>query len=346
MNLHPPSRQFRLNRVCRYLTLMAVALLFAGCAVTGPKATTTLQDALAQENSASHQQTKQLNAQLFASASTAMNMKDYVIREGDLLQVNVYEDQDLNTTARVSARGTVTLPLLGDVKVGGMTTGAAEQKIAAAYGAKYYQDPHVNVFVKEQQGGRITVLGAVQKPGTFEYYTPQRLLAVLAMAGGLADQAGSEVQVRRPGKDPNHPQLFVIDLEQLVKQGHAELNMPIQGGDSIYVPQAGMVYVAGAVRKPGNYPIKQAMSVGEAIVAAGGFSSIASQDDVKLVHVVNGKREVVKLSGQGVNGGEGNLNVHDGDIVFVGSSKFRAALYGLHINVLGLGGFGYSPPAQ
>ena len=328
----------------RPLALTLVVLL-CGCTIAGPKPTATLQQALTQEK-ATNEHNQTLNDQLFAAASAPVNLQSYVLREGDLLQIKVYEDQDLDTEARVSARGTVTLPLLGEVEVRGLSTADAERKIADAYRARYYQDPHVNVFVKEQQGGRITVLGAVQKPGTYEYYTPQRLLDVLAMAGGLSEQAGCTVQVRRPGTDPTQPHLFVVDIDEMVKKGHAELNLPIEGGDAIYVPLAGRIYVDGAVRNPGNYPIKQAMTVSEAIVAAGGLAPAASEDNIKLVRFIDGRREVIELNGQQAQGGKDTLEVQDRDIVFVETNKMQAFIYGLRFSVIGLGGFGYSPPPR
>jgi len=345
MNSFVPMQSQRLWIGWRQLIALTVLLLMTGCTIAGPKPTATLEQALTQEKTA-NKKAQSLNEQLFAAASAPVNIKDYRLREGDLLQVKVYEDKDLETEARIGARGTVTLPLLGEVEVRGLSTEAAERKIAEAYRDKYYQDPHVNIFVKEQQGGRITVLGAVQKPGTYEYYTPQRLLDVLALAGGLSEEAGCMVQVRRPGKDPTQPNLFVVDIDEMVKKGHAELNLPIEGGDAIYVPEAGRVYVDGAVSKPGNYPIKQAMTVSEAIVAAGGLAPAASENDIKLVRFIDGKREVIKLDSQQAEGGKNSLEVQDRDIVFVETNRMQAFIYGLRFSVIGLGGFGYAPPPK
>jgi polysaccharide export outer membrane protein len=329
------------------LLLLCVALgLVTGCAGGGPKPTAKLEDIMAQESS-TQQEVKQLNDQLFASVASAPQVQDYLISQGDLLQVTVFEDKTLGGEARVSARGVVTLPLVGALEVAGLTTQEAEQKIEDAYKVKYLHDPHVSIFVKEQMGSKITLLGAMTKPGTHDYMSRQRLLDVLALGGGLSDKAGRIVQVRRPGNDPAHPTTLLIDIDELVKAGNLELNIEIKGGDVIYVPDAGTVYVDGAVRKPGTYPIKQATTVQEAIVAAGGFTSTADEGEIKLVRSMgNGKREVVQMGLEDIRrDATNNLQIKDRDIIFVETNTSKALLYGLKLNFgYGLVGFGYTPP--
>ena len=278
---------------------------------------------------------KEINERVFASVAATPSVEDYVVSEGDLLQVTVFEAEDLKTEARVGARGYLTLPLIGSIEVQGLTTREAEKKIEDAYRAKYIRDPHVSVFVKEQFGSKITLLGELQKPGTYDYYGRQRLLDVLALAGGLSEKAGKTVQVRRTIDDSKPPETFLIDLDEMVKDGRSELNLPIQGGDVIFVPEAGVVYVDGAVTKSGAYPIKQNMTLQEAIVAAGGRSPAAS-DAVKLVRYTNeGKREVIQLDADDV--GATGLNLKDRDIVFVETNPVKAALYGVRLSIFGTG---------
>ena len=183
----------------------------------------------------------------------------------------MFEADELKAETRVSSRGFVSLALIGPVEVRGLTTREAEQKVEDLYRQKYLQNPHLSIFVKEQLGGKITLLGAVKSPGSIPYLTRQRLLDVLATAGGLSDKAGRTVQVRRANEDPSlQPMTFMIDLDELIKEGSEEMNLEIKRGDVIFVPEAGMIYVDGAVKKPGNYPITQVMTVQEAIVTAGG----------------------------------------------------------------------------
>ncbi|MDY0041894.1 MAG: polysaccharide biosynthesis/export family protein [Desulforhabdus sp.] len=322
-------------------TFIAIVLLLTiSCAAPGPKPTASLDEVMAKE-SVAQQSNKELNDQLFAAAASAPQTGDYIIGEGDLLQVTVFEAEELSREARVGARGAVTLPLVGAVEVQGLTTREAEQRIQDAYQQRYIQNPHVNIFVKEQHGSKITLLGQLEKPGTYDYFGSKHLLDVLAMAGGLKEEAGRTVQVRRAGAESDQPATFMVDLDELVKKGRTELNVPIFGGDVIFVPEAGTVYVDGAVVKSGAYPIKQDMSIQEAIVAAGGFSPAAS-DTIKLVrHTDAGARDVIELSAKNV--ATGGLGVQDRDIIFVETNPLKAAAYGLRIQLFGTG-VAISPP--
>ncbi len=330
------------------LVLAGALLASWGCASSGagPKVTTTVEELMA-KTKPENEQIKELNAKLFSSVSGSPQFEDYILNEGDLIQVSVFESKDLNTEARIGARGFVTLPLLGPVKLKGLTTRDAEQLIENLYREKYLQDPHVSIFVKEQMGGKITILGSVNKSGSFDYPSRQRLLDVLALSGGLSDKAGRTVQIRRKGENPERPDTYLIDLEELIEQGRAELNIEIYPGDVIFVPEAGMVYVDGAVGKPGAYPIKKQMTVHEAIVAAGGLRPTASQGDIKLIrYMPGGAREVVKLSLNDIQSGRAQeMTVQDRDVVFVETSTLEALVYGLRLNLgMGLVGIGYTPP--
>jgi polysaccharide export outer membrane protein len=300
-----------------------------------------------QSQSQDAREIKALNDALFSVAGTTPQPQDYIVGEGDLLQISVFEAQDLKREARVGARGTITLPLLGAVEIKGLTVREAEERIENAYRQKYLQDPHVNIFVKEQHGSKITVLGAIKNPGTYDLFARQRLLDVLATAGGLSDKAGWTVQVRRSSPDPNRPETFLIDLDQLVSKGKAELNVEIRGRDVIFIPEGGIVYVDGAVRRPGSYAVKQGMTVQQSIVAAGGFATIADEGNIKLVRYAGeGERQVLQLSMRDIHGGS-DLQVHDRDVVFVETNRLEALIYGLRLNLgMGLVGIGYSPPPQ
>src|SRR5216684_6336002 len=127
------------------------------------------------------------------SAKSATNNEDYQIGPGDLLDAKVYEAQDLSTEARVSSRGTVTYPLLGEVEVGGLTVREAEKKLQRLLQAKYVKDPHVSIFIKEYRSKHVAVVGAVKNPGTYELLNRGHLLEAIALAGGVTDNASKTV---------------------------------------------------------------------------------------------------------------------------------------------------------
>ncbi len=320
----------------------------SGCAIrSGPEPTAKLEDLVSQDTGVKTE-IRQINERFFAAVKSAPKLQDYVLGEGDLTQVSVFEAQELKAEARISARGFITLPLIGTVELKGLTTREAEQKIEALYRSRYLHNPHVAVYVKEQVSGRITFMGAVKKPGTQPFLGRQNLFEALALAEGLSDNAGKMVQVRRAGADPDHPTIFLVDLDELAKGGSGnDLNMEIKSGDVIYVPEAGMIYVDGAVRKPGTYPMKKKMSIPEAIVAAGGFAVYAAEDKIKLVRRnASGKVDVVQLSFKDLQmNPDKNIDVKDRDIIFVETNKMQAIIYGLQITGLGgIVGVGYTPP--
>jgi polysaccharide export outer membrane protein len=332
------------------LISVGAATFLSACSSVGPSATTSLQQVM-QKQSLDNDGTKKINDQIFASASsTGQDMSDYVIGEGDLLDVSVFGAPELKSQARVSSSGTVTLPLVGAVELKGLTVRQGERKLDDVYGQKYLRNPHITIFITDQEGGKITLLGAITKPGTYNYYTRQHLLDVLALGGGLSDKAGRTVQVRRPGKDPRHPETIMVDLDQLIQKGHSDLNVPINRGDVVYVPEAGTIYVDGAVRLPGNYAIKRALTAQEAIVNAGGFSPVADQNNIKLVRYLgDGKREVLQLSGSpnGAGDSAGKVDVKDRDVLYVERSALKTFVYSIHFNFAGgLLGIGWSPTQE
>lgn len=333
----------------REVFILLFLLLFMplwSCAGKGPAANAGVDQLLARQDRG-NKEIRNLNDKFFASVAASPKPEDYILGQGDLLQVTVFESSDLNASVRVGARGFITLPLIGSVEVKGLSARAAEQKIENLYKQKYIQNPHVNVFVKEQQGAKVTVLGAVKKPGTYDFPARRHLMDVLAMAEGLDDKAGKMVQVKRTGEGVGQPQTFVIDMEALVKGGRSDLNLEIRKGDVVFVPEAGMVYVDGAVQKPGNYPIKGNMSVQEAVVAAGGLTSTADRGKVKLIRCGDdGKPEIVSLDENNVSSaGMRSLKLKDRDVVFVETSTLRAMVYGLNLSFMGFG-VGYNPPTH
>jgi len=333
--------------VAGFLCLAGLVCGAGGCASKGPEATTDVGALLGRQEQ-NEQEIKALNERLFAAVSQAPQYEDYTLGPGDLLEVTVFEAEELNSEVRVSSRGYVTLPLLGTVEVKGLSSRQAEERIEGLYRQRYLRDPHVGVFVREQMSGRITLLGAVEKPGTYDYPARQRPLDVLALAGGLGEKAGRMAQVTRRNEEGERTETFLVDLDELIKEGKGELNLEIEGGDVVFVPEAGIVYVDGAVRKPGSYPIQEGMTVQEAIVAAGGFGSTADEGSIKLVrHVGEGKREVVELSFKDPRKSPQELKVEDRDVVFVETNRLEALIYGLRLNLgMGLVGIGYTPPPQ
>jgi polysaccharide biosynthesis/export protein len=146
---------------------------------------------------------------------------DYRVSPNDLIEVEVFGVPELKRTVRVNSTGVVSLPLVGPVSLQGLTGQQAEERIAAAYAEKYLQDPQVSVFIKEFTTRRITIEGAVAKPGIYPVTGQLTLLRALALAGGGGSYANlSEIMLFRQGLDGTaaEPQTFDLNAIREGKQ--------------------------------------------------------------------------------------------------------------------------------
>ena len=318
-------------------TLSAVGLFFSlgilsGC-VSGQNVSQTMPPAELKQD-----EIAQFNEQLLASARMNTDPSDYLLGSGDLLQVKVFEAEDLNTTVRVSSRGYITLPLLGSISVKNLSAREAEQTIEDLYRVRYIKDPHVSIFVEEHFSGRVTLMGQFRNPGTYDYLSKQRLLDVMALGGGLGDKAGRIVQIRRYSGSPEGQSVFIVDLDQLIKAGQSELNIEINSGDILFVPEAGSFFVDGAVRRPGSYYIKHETTIQEAFLEAGGLAPYANKKSAVLIrYAENGERQTIELDLSKPD--TLAINVKDRDILIADASTYGKLVHGVGIN-LGLPGFG------
>ncbi|MCR4395229.1 MAG: polysaccharide export protein, partial [Candidatus Saccharicenans sp.] len=183
-------------------------------------------------------------------------IREYIIGPRDLLEIKVFELPEFDHTVRVSEDGSITLPLLGNVQVGGLTKEKVEQKIADLLD-KYVKKAQVSVFIKEYQSSRVAIIGAVEKPGMYELVGRQTLLQMVSQAGGFKENAANEIYILREGQEGNTASIS-IDLEDLLLNGNQRLNIPLQPGDVINVPVDRLItiYVFGQVRNPGALQVK------------------------------------------------------------------------------------------
>lgn len=322
------------------LTLAAFVLVCAGCGKNKPAP----NEAGAKEYSSTQsEETDMLNTQLFASAKLSQDRSEYLLGPGDLLEIKVFEAEKLNTTVRISSRGNVSLPLLGEVSLDGLTAAEAEKMVEDKYKETYIKDPHVSIFIKEHFIQQITVVGEVKNPGTYDYASSQRLLDAIALAGGLTEKAGNKIQVRRAADQTDETgQTLAVNLSKLINEGRTNLNVNIRGGDVIYVPEAGSFFVDGAVRRPGEYHIRKPLSIREAVLAAGGFAPYADIGDLVLLRETEtGEKKEVKINLKKRPEASEEMTVQSNDIIMVNASLWGKILHGAGINI-GVPGFGVS----
>ena len=230
-------------------------------------------------------------ASLLSSKASA----DYRLGPDDLLEItlfNIPEGANVERritprtlTVRVTNQGQISLPLIGEMDVKGLTVLSLEKSLRDAYD-KYIHNPQVGVLIREFRQ-RASVIGAVQKPGAFELTGAKSVIELLALAGGVSEKAGTQVHIYRQGD--NGRESHVIDLMVLANStglinasNAAMINMPVEPGDTINVPEAGMFFVDGAVRKPGSYPLGRRFSLSQALATAGGVDPELNSNDISI----------------------------------------------------------------
>jgi polysaccharide export outer membrane protein len=221
---------------------------------------------------------------------------DYIIGGGDLLKIDVFDVPELSREVRVADSGFISLPLLPvRIRASGLSAFQLEEKLAELLQVHgLVSQPQVTVFVREQRSQPVTVIGAVRAPRVLQAVRPMSLLEVLSEAGGIADDAGSTVMVTRPAKPAteNPPaeatpaQTFSIQLRDLLESGDPQFNITVFGGDVVSVPRAGIVYVAGAVERPGGFVLqsdREEMTTLKAIALAQGLKGSAKPGEAVVI---------------------------------------------------------------
>ena len=228
-----------------------------------------------------------LAAGLAAAAPAAQEASaEYKIGPKDLLEISVLGVAEINKlVVRVSEEGRITLPLLGEVAVGNLTKFEVEKKLAQLAGETVVLKPQVTVHILEYISRRVSVVGAVGKPGPYELLGRQTVLSLVSEAGGLTQDAGEEIIVIRqlPGGDST---ALRLSIDGLFVQGDPKLNVALEPGDVINVPvdKPVPIYVFGQVRNPGALQVRRSSlpTLTQAIAQAGGFTDRANKKRVRI----------------------------------------------------------------
>jgi polysaccharide export outer membrane protein len=193
-----------------------------------------------------------------ADLGLSANLPIQKVGPEDLLGIQVYNAPELSRTARISAQGTIRLPMLkNELHVTGLFPSEIEDVIAGALKREeLFVDPFVTVTVVDYHSRPISVTGAVKIPTIFQAIGTVTLLDALARAGGLVNgQAGPEIIVTRPNGDAGPESVQRIPVKPLLNATDPELNLKLTGGEQIRVPDVGQIIVAGSVVHPGTIPV-------------------------------------------------------------------------------------------
>jgi polysaccharide export outer membrane protein len=259
-----------------------------------------------------------------ASKETA---DDYRLGPEDVIDIRVFELDQLNRTVRVSGDGKVELPLVGSIEVNGLTTNQVAGRIADRLRDRYVQNPQVSIFITQFNSQKVSLLGAVANPATYPLSGQRRLLQLLAEAGSLGTEAGTTLYVFRQTDDGRSARL-TVPLNDLLLQGDPRWNVLLRAGDVISVPpeEAIAVTVLGAVNSPGVHklPVGDAATLLKAVALAGGLNERASKGGVQIKRAGDdGSETVIKADlGDILSGKKPDVILREGDVVLVKESFF------------------------
>lgn len=267
---------------------------------------------------------------------------DYVIGPGDIIEVRVFRQPEMGGKYRVSENGQINLLFVGQVQAAGKTEMELTEDIRRAY-LKILKNPQVGVILVESASRLITVVGAVKNPGRYALRRDERLLDVIAMAGGLMPNASDNVNLVRYSQLPvsNTPEQIeageaVISRDNLtfetinlrsILTNRPDFNRAIQPGDLINVPEADVIYISGSVSKPGSFSLKEPLTLTQAVALAGGLAPEAKKSDIRIYRAIPGepeRKELICNYSDIEKGKAKDMPLQASDVVYVNSSQAKS----------------------
>jgi len=236
--------------------------------------------------------------QTLPSPSAIQTDERYRIGPGDVLDIRIFNRPQLSRDAvRVEGAGVIRMPLIeGEIMAACKTEGELAKEIASRY-LKFYKNPQVDVFIKEYHAREVALIGAVTDQGRYQLSRRMRLLELLTYAKGPSDKAGETVNIVR-GSRPDicdAKSQSADDLGGFISlrlndtlRGDEKANPYVQAGDIVTIPEAAQVYVVGNVYSPKPLPMKEPISVSQAIAMAGGPLRDSKTDKVRIVRQTAG----------------------------------------------------------
>jgi polysaccharide export outer membrane protein len=243
----------------------------------------------------------------------------YAIGAGDVLEVQVWDNKDLNQTVFVRPDGKVSLPLVGEVAAGGRTVQQLQDELTEAY-TRTVKVPQVTVLVKEIRSRPIYFIGGFTKPGVEQLTRPLTVLQAVSIAGGLLASADPENGFILRGD-----RRIAVDFSRLIQKGDISQNPALEVGDSIVVPLADAVYVHGEVKVPGAVKSTSDLTVLRAISQVGGVTALAATNRVEILRGQGERKERIRVDVDKLMRSPGeapDVLLKPNDIVFVPQRLF------------------------
>jgi polysaccharide export outer membrane protein len=277
---------------------------------------------------------------------------DYTVSPEDLVDVFVMDVPEVTRTYRISSNGFLTLPLLPEpIAAAGLPLNQLSRLIAAKFReAGMLNNAQVTVSLRETRLHSVIISGSVRRPQAYPVYGPTKLLDLLTQAGGLADDAGNEAIVTRgqtglqsaggegnpaAEADPTpKEQTFTLDIKKLVETGEDKTNILLYPGDRVTVQRAALIYILGAVSRPGGYALRdprEQVTVLKALAMAGDTTSVAKKKHITVLRkdpaAPEGKRQEIAVNLKAMLTGQiADLKLQSDDILYVPESSGLKAM--------------------
>jgi polysaccharide export outer membrane protein len=276
------------------------------------------------------------------SATTPPESSDtseYRVGPGDILSITVYDEPDLTQTVRVTERGTMTFPLVGSVHVQDLTATQVAKRLEEALSPRFLINPQVFVNVTEFASKKVFIVGAIPKPMAFTLRGETTLLEVLSYTSDAdpnqvfnLNHSSSLSVFRREthasaqrGDTSNAVQAIRVDLDRLLRQGDMSRNLVLHPNDVVYIPEPDAVFIFGEVNRTGPIAVPDGgIKLIEAINKAGGFSDFAAANRTRVLRIVDGSEQIIRVNMAEVIRGDlsQDITLKANDIVIVPESVF------------------------
>lgn len=256
----------------------------------------------------------------FAQNKITDAQKKYVISPNDILEITVYGEPDLSVTVRVSQDGTIIYPLLGNIKAAGFDIREIEKTITDLLTQDFLVNPQVSIFIKEYS--KISILGEVRSPGTYEMKENLTLTQAISAAGGFTDTANTDA-IKIISGIGEKKETITLGIDQIMDKEIADVE--IKANDTILVASYGHISIMGQVVRPGIYNLKKGLTVVEAISLTGGFTSTAAQDGTRVIRVEGKEKKTIRVNiSDIIKGGNKSRDIllQEGDTIVVPESFF------------------------
>jgi polysaccharide export outer membrane protein len=303
-----------------------LALLFGGCAEL-PRSAEDLASQFGKDFKAVETTREEMaNKEDLALLEESENPV-YLFGSGDVVRVDVAGRSEVSTKQVIGPDGIITIPLIGDVFINGMTREEA-QKVIHKRLLDYFTNPHLTIAVEDYVSNQVTVLGRVATAGRQRFAHPPTLAEVLANAGALPI-LDKQATLTRCAIMRGRNKLIWVDLKALLT-GDPAYNIRMKKGDIIFIPDSSdtSVYVMGSVLKPGSYRLTPRMTILDALAQSGGTTEDAAPDKIGIYRAGAKQVEIIDVGSIIAPDRKVNFALEDGDVIFVPQR--------------GLAGFGYA----